>query len=95
MRGTRDYAVITAAYWAFTLSDGALRMLVLLHLHELGFAPLELAGLFLLYEFFGIVTNLVGGWLGARRGLKLTLTAGLGLQAVSYTHLTLPTICSV
>ena len=80
MRGTRDYAVITAAYWAFTLSDGALRMLVLLHLHELGFAPLELAGLFLLYEFFGIVTNLVGGWLGARRGLKLTLTAGLGLQ---------------
>ena len=79
----RDFAVITATYWAFTLTDGALRMLVLLHLHELGLRPLELASLFLLYEAFGVVTNLCGGWIGARFGLKSTLTSGLGLQVVA------------
>ena len=66
----RNYLLVTGAYWAFTLTDGALRMLVLLHFHELGYTPLELALLFLFYEFFGIVTNLVGGWLGARIGLQ-------------------------
>ncbi len=76
----RNYAVVTAAYWAFTLTDGALRMLVLLHFHELGYSPVELAFLFLFYEFFGVVTNLVGGYLAARLGLKLTLTSGLLLQ---------------
>lgn len=76
----RSYACVTAAYWAFTLTDGALRMLVLLHFHRLGFSPLDLAFLFLLYEFFGIVTNLTGGWLAARHGLKLTLYSGLALQ---------------
>ena len=80
MRGLRDYAVITASYWAFTLTDGALRMLVLLYLHQLGRSPLEIASLFLFYEFFGVVTNLVGGWIGARFGLKSTLTVGLCLQ---------------
>ncbi|MCB9833972.1 MAG: organoarsenical effux MFS transporter ArsJ [Planctomycetes bacterium] len=80
MNSRRDYATVTLAYWAFTLSDGALRMLVLLHLHELGRGALEIASLFLLYEFFGVVTNLLGGWLGARFGLKATLFAGLGLQ---------------
>ena len=59
-----DYAVITGNYWAFTLTDGALRMLVVLHFHTLGFTPFEIASLFLFYEFFGIVTNVVGGWLG-------------------------------
>ena len=75
MIGLRNYAIVTAAYWAFTLTDGALRMLVLLHFHELGYTPVQLAFLFLLYEFFGIVTNLVGGWLAARTGLRVTLVA--------------------
>ena len=30
-------------YWAFTLTDGALRMLVVLHFHQLGYSPLEIA----------------------------------------------------
>lgn len=76
----RRYILVTAAYWAFTLTDGALRMLVLLHFHERGFTPLELAFLFLLYEFCGIVTNLLGGWAGARFGLKSTLFVGLAIQ---------------
>lgn len=75
--------VVTAAYWAFTLTDGALRMLVLLHFNQLGYTPVQLAFLFLLYEFFGIVTNLVGGWLAARTGLRFTLVAGLALQVVA------------
>ncbi len=79
----RNYAVVTAAYWAFTLTDGALRMLVLLHFNQLGYTPVQLAFLFLLYEFFGIVTNLVGGWLAARTGLRLTLVLGLALQVVA------------
>jgi MFS transporter, APGE family, 1-arseno-3-phosphoglycerate exporter len=83
MRGLRDYAVITASYWAFTLTDGALRMLVLLYLHQLGRSPLEIASLFLFYEFFGVVTNFVGGWVGARFGLKSTLVVGLMLQVVA------------
>jgi MFS family permease len=76
----RAYAAVTAAYWAFMLSDGALRMLVLLHFSGLGFTPLQLAWLFLLYELAGIVTNLAAGWLAARFGLAATLYAGLGLQ---------------
>ncbi len=83
MRELRDYAKITAAYWAFTLTDGALRMLVLLHLHERGYAPLEIASLFLAYEAFGVVTNFAAGWIGARFGLRSTLTSGLALQVVS------------
>jgi predicted MFS family arabinose efflux permease len=83
MIGARNYAIVTAAYWAFTLTDGALRLLVLLHFHELGYTPLQLAFLFLLYEFFGIVTNLVGGWVAARTGLRFTLVAGLVLQVVA------------
>ena len=64
-RPGRDYAAVTGAYWAFTLTDGALRTLVLLHLHALGFAPLAIASMFLVYEALGLVTNLVGGWVGA------------------------------
>jgi MFS family permease len=76
----RAYAAVTAAYWAFMLSDGALRMLVLLHFNSLGFTPVQLAWLFLLYEVAGIVTNLAAGWLAARFGLAATLYAGLALQ---------------
>ena len=76
----RAYAAVTAAYWAFMLSDGALRMLVLLHFNALGFSPVQLAWLFLLYEVAGIVTNLAAGWLAARFGLAATLYGGLALQ---------------
>jgi hypothetical protein len=76
----RNYALVTAAYWGFTLTDGALRMLVLLHFDRLGYTAVQIAFLFLFYEFFGIVTNLLGGWLAARSGLKVTLYGGLGLQ---------------
>lgn len=76
----RAYAAVTAAYWAFMLSDGALRMLVLLHFNALGFTPVQLAWLFLLYELAGIVTNLGAGWLAARFGLAATLYGGLALQ---------------
>ncbi|MFN3276124.1 MAG: organoarsenical effux MFS transporter ArsJ [Paracoccus sp. (in: a-proteobacteria)] len=76
----RAYGAVTAAYWAFMLSDGALRMLVLLHFNALGFSPVQLAYLFVFYEIAGIVTNLAAGWLAARFGLAATLYAGLGLQ---------------
>ncbi len=79
----RDYALVTACYWAFTASDGALRMLVLLHLHALGNTPLALALVLLPYEIAGVLTNLLGGWLGARFGLKVTLVLGLLLQVVA------------
>ncbi len=82
------YIAVTAAYWSFMLTDGALRMLVLLHFHTLGFSPVQLAYLFLLYEFMGIVTNLSAGWVAARFGLTSTLHAGLALQVVALAALT-------
>ena len=89
----QQYSVVTANYWAFTLTDGALRLLVVGHFHELGYTTLQIALLFLFYEFFGIITNLYGGWIGARYGLRLTLW--IGTIPVSYTHLTLPTTSKV
>ena len=86
----RDYTVITGNYWAFTLTDGALRMLVVLHFHSLGFTPFEIASLFLFYEFFGIVTNAVGGWLGARIGLNRTMQIGLLMQIGALSMLLAP-----
>jgi predicted MFS family arabinose efflux permease len=83
MSAVRNYALVTGAYWGFTLTDGALRMLVLLHFHALGYSPVELAFLFLFYEFFGVVTNLVGGWIASSLGLKVTLVGGLALQVVA------------
>ena len=80
---TQQYAVITGSYWAFTLTDGALRMLVVLFFHGLGYSPLDIALLFLFYEFFGIVTNLAGGWLAARIGLAVTVVGGLFLQVAA------------
>ncbi len=79
----RNYAVVTGAYWAFTLTDGALRLLVLLHFFNLGYSPVQLAFLFLFYEFFGIVTNLLGGWIASRMGLRVTLLSGLILQVAA------------
>ncbi|WP_422001957.1 organoarsenical effux MFS transporter ArsJ [Roseovarius mucosus] len=81
--GLSAYIAVTAAYWAFMLSDGALRMLVLLHFHTLGFSPVQLAYLFVLYEVAGMVTNLSAGWIAARFGLTATLYAGLSLQVVA------------
>lgn len=78
-----SYAIVTAGYWAFTLSDGALRMLVLLHLHAVGRTPLEVLAALLPYEIAGVVTNLLGGFLGARFGLKPTLSIGLALQVAT------------
>ncbi len=86
---TRSYAIVTGGYWAFTLTDGALRMLVLLHFNELGYSAVSIAFLFLLYEAMGVATNLLGGWVGARTGLNRTLTAGLALQIVALVALTL------
>ncbi len=75
--------LVTMAYWGFTLTDGALRMLVLLHFHTLGYSPLQLASLFLLYEICGVVTNITGGWLGSRFGLSRTLISGLVMQIIA------------
>jgi predicted MFS family arabinose efflux permease len=88
--GLRNYLIVTAGYWSFTITDGAIRMLVVLYFHLLGYSPFEVAMLFLFYEFFGIVTNLVGGWLGARIGLNLTMHIGMGMQVVALLLLTVP-----
>ena len=85
---SNQYLTITLSYWAFTLTDGALRMLVLLFFHNLGFTPIELASLFILYEFFGIITNLYGGWLATRIGVTRCLHIGLGLQILALGMLT-------
>jgi MFS family permease len=79
----RNYALVTGAYWADTIADGAIRVLVLFYFYERGYSPFAVASLFLFYEIFGILTNLVGGWLAARLGLKATLMMGLGTQLVA------------
>ncbi|MCW8948718.1 MAG: organoarsenical effux MFS transporter ArsJ [Sedimenticola sp.] len=89
-RNLYNYLIVTGGYWAFTITDGAIRMLVVLYFHLLGYSPFEVAMLFLFYEFFGVVTNLVGGWLGARIGLNLTMNIGMGLQVVALVMLTVP-----
>ena len=86
----KKYFAITANYWAFTLTDGALRMLVLLYFYQLGYSPFTLATLFVFYEVFGVVTNLVGGWLGARIGLNKTMFIGLVLQVIALSMLAVP-----
>ncbi|XSG73709.1 organoarsenical effux MFS transporter ArsJ [Herpetosiphon llansteffanensis] len=86
----KEYAIVTAAYWAFTLTDGALRMLVLFHFHQLGYGALAVASLFIFYEVFGVITNLFGGWLGARFGLNRTLHAGLALQVLALGMMVVP-----
>ena len=86
----KQYLVITGNYWAFTLTDGALRMLVVLYFHQLGYSPLNIAMLFLFYEIFGVITNLVGGWLGARLGLNKTMNIGLAIQIIALGMLAVP-----
>ncbi|KDM89780.1 organoarsenical effux MFS transporter ArsJ [Photobacterium galatheae] len=86
----RQYMLVTFNYWNFTVTDGALRMLVVLYFYELGYSTLAIASLFLFYEFFGVVTNLVGGWLGARLGLNRTMNIGLGMQIVALLMLAVP-----
>ena len=86
----RQYLLVTGNYWAFTLTDGALRMLVVLHFHQLGYSPLQVAMLFLFYEIFGVITNLVGGWLGACLGLNRTMNLGLAMQVVALSMLLVP-----
>jgi len=83
MTSLRSYALVTGAYWGFTITDGALRMLVVLHFYRLGYDAVSIAFLFLFYEFFGIVTNLFGGWIASRSGVKVTLFGGLLLQIFS------------
>lgn len=83
----RNYILVTGAYWADTLTDGAIRMLVLFYFYQLGYSPFQVALLFLFYEIFGIITNLFGGYLGARLGLKSTLFMGLGTQLVALSML--------
>lgn len=80
----RNYAIVTSAYWGFTLTDGALRMLVLLHFYRLGYSPFALAFLFLLYEAAGVVANLLGGWLATRFGISRMLMVGLVTQIVGF-----------
>ena len=89
MSGSRNYAIVTAAYWGFTLTDGALRMLVLLHFYKLGYSPFTLAFLFLLYEAAGVLANLVGGWLATRHGISRMLAVGLVLQITGFLLLSL------
>jgi predicted MFS family arabinose efflux permease len=87
----RQYMLVTGNYWAFTLTDGALRMLVVLFFYDLGYSPLAIAMLFIFYEVFGVITNLVGGWLGARLGLNKTMNIGLFVQIVALAMLLVPT----
>jgi len=89
-RSVKQYILITGNYWAFTLTDGALRMLVVLHFYHLDYSPFEIAMLFLFYEFFGVVTNLLGGWFGARFGLNNTMNIGLSLQIIALSMLLVP-----
>ncbi len=89
-RSIRQYMVVTFNYWNFTLTDGALRMLVVLYFHQLGYDTLAIASLFLFYEFFGVVTNLIGGWLGARLGLNRTMNIGLALQVFALLMMAVP-----
>ncbi|KLV07044.1 MFS transporter permease [Photobacterium aquae] len=89
-KDVRQYMLVTFNYWNFTITDGALRMLVVLHFHQLGYTSLEIASLFLFYEFFGVVTNLIGGWLGAKLGLNRTMNIGLGMQVIALLMLAVP-----
>ncbi len=89
-KSVRQYILVTFNYWNFTITDGALRMLVVLYFHDLGYSALAIASLFLFYELFGVITNLIGGWLGARIGLNKTMNIGLAMQVGALVMLALP-----
>lgn len=86
----RNYIIVTLAYWGFTLTDGAIRMLVVLYFYQLGYSPLEIAMLFLFYELCGVITNFVGGWMATKVGLNTTMHLGMGLQVFALLMLTVP-----
>lgn len=86
----RNYFTVTLAYWGFTLTDGAIRMLVVLYFYQLGYSPLEIAMLFLFYELCGVVTNFIGGWMASRIGLNTTMHLGMGLQVLALLMLAVP-----
>ena len=86
----RNYFTVTLAYWGFTLTDGAIRMLVVLYFYQLGYSPLEIAMLFLFYELCGVITNIVGGWMASRMGLNTTMHIGMGLQVFALLMLAVP-----
>jgi MFS family permease len=79
----KNYILVTLTYWGFTITDGALRLLVLLYFNNIGYTPIQIASLFLFYEVFGVITNFLGGWIGSQLGLKVTLYTGIGLQIFS------------
>jgi len=79
----KNYVLVTLTYWGFTITDGALRLLVLLYFNNIGYTPIQIASLFLFYEVFGVVTNFLGGWIGSQLGLKVTLYTGISLQIFS------------
>ena len=89
-KSIRQYMLVTFNYWNFTVTDGALRMLVVLYFHQLGYSSLAIASLFIFYELFGVVTNLIGGWLGARLGLNKTMNIGLIMQVCALLMLAVP-----
>ena len=89
-QGLQNYFVVTLAYWGFTLTDGAIRMLVVLYFNQLGYSPLEIAILFLFYELSGVLTNFIGGWMASRMGLNTTLHLGMGLQVIALLMLAVP-----
>lgn len=86
-KNLKHYLTVTFSYWTFTITDGAIRMLVVLYFHQLGYSPLQIASLFLFYEFFGVITNLLGGWIASRVGLDFTLHTGIGLQVIALSML--------
>jgi len=86
----QNYFVVTLAYWGFTLTDGAIRMLVVLYFYQLGYSPLEIAMLFLFYELCGVITNFIGGWMASRMGLNTTMHLGMGLQVFALLMLAVP-----
>ncbi|MGO1297940.1 MAG: organoarsenical effux MFS transporter ArsJ [Vibrio sp.] len=89
-QNVRQYMLVTFNYWNFTITDGALRMLIVLYFYDLGYSTLDIASLFLFYEFFGVVTNLIGGWVGARLGLNRTMNIGLAMQIIALSMLAFP-----
>jgi hypothetical protein len=87
--GIWEYALVTFAYWGLTITDGAIRMLVLFQFYIMGYTALQIASLFVFYEIFGVLTNLFGGWIGANFGLRVTLFGGLGIQIAALSMLAL------
>mmetsp|Transcript_19708 Transcript_19708/g.29246 ORF Transcript_19708/g.29246 Transcript_19708/m.29246 type:complete len:265 (+) Transcript_19708:113-907(+) len=83
-KALRPFVIISSSYLLFTITDGAARLIVLLHAYNKSFSAFEVALMFTLYELAGVVTNLLAGIMGAKWGIKVTLLTGLLLQLVSY-----------